>query len=332
MLPYDRRMAGAAHFHAKNMVTYSPDNCSNTGYVYNATDCLPNKSQGLFSVCCFRQEDCDNCTRGPDYRIIDFGYVWNKTASAGGGYGEGIAANTPPELIAQAVAGIACDPPDLSQPDVCSPKDNSNLNRQAIFGPRDAGGKLFEFFGGGGGYASGGKEEHYWVFDTALGPNNDNSFKTPRYPIASASFVGFNTTFGGWMVNYDNSPTSPSAGRVPLDVIVAVSGTTTAQTLSKIGSKLNYFSQASAPSSCVAFAFGVKTANAIYRYPESGNVQWGCTTDYAADSLSCGSCSNGICLQNQCYSFSNNVTPASASSMAISFLAIVLAVVFAMMF
>jgi len=331
MLPYDRRMAGAAHFHAKNMALYSPTTCANTGYVNNATDCSPDKNS-LYTVCCFRQEDCDNCTRGPDYRIIDFGYQWNKTVTAGGGYGEGIAANTPPELIAQAVAGIACDPPDQSQPDVCSPKDDQNLNRQAIFGPRDGKGKLYSFYGGGGGYAGGGKEDNYWVFDSAFGPNNDNSFVTPRFPIAAASFVGFNATFGGWMVNWDDSSTSPTANLSPQDVMVVISGGVGAKHLGKLGVAQNYFVQDSAPSSCVAFAFGAKTSKGNYRYPQSGNVQWGCATDYAADSLSCGACDNGICFQSQCYTFSvTNPPKNSAASMAVSLIAIA-AVVLAMMF
>lgn len=62
--------SGAAHFHANNMMKYSPLTCVNTGYVYNATSCSPDQTT-LGQVCCFRQEDCDNCTRGPDYRIIE---------------------------------------------------------------------------------------------------------------------------------------------------------------------------------------------------------------------------------------------------------------------
>jgi len=320
MLPYDRRIAGAAHYHAGKMVQYSPTTCANTGFWYNETTCSPDKTT-LNQICCFRQQDCDNCTRGPDYRIIDFGYVWNKTATAGGGWGDAIAANTPPELIAQAIAGIVCDPPDLGAPDVCSPKDSSNLNRAAVFGIQG-----HTFFGGGGGYAGGGKEEHYWVFDAAFGPNNDNSFKTAQSPIASASFVGFNASFGGWMVNWDDSAGSPAAGLSPQDVMVVVSGVG-AKHLGKLGTKQNYFIQDSAPSSCVAFAFGAKTTKGNYRYPQGGNVQWGCATDYAADTAACGTCDNGICFQGTCYTFSATTPPkSSAASVVVSIFAIAIVV------
>ncbi len=73
MIMYVWRSGGAAHYHAYQMMIHSPSTCSDAEAYNNFTgsDCLPNAND-LDRVCCFRQEDCDNCTRGPDYRIIEY--------------------------------------------------------------------------------------------------------------------------------------------------------------------------------------------------------------------------------------------------------------------
>lgn len=142
--------------------------------------------------------------------------------------------------------------------------------------------------------------------------------------------MGFNTSFGGWLVNFDDGAGSPTAGQTPLDVIVVLSGNVVKH-LAKIGTKSNYFVQDTVPSSCTAFAFGVKTATKNYRYPENGNVQWNCATDYAADAQTCD-CPNGICFGGTCAAFSVTSPPTSSASLLASAVTlVVMMVLFAMM-
>lgn len=131
-------------------------------------------------------------------------------------------------------------------------------------------------------------------------------------------------------MNWDSAA---GAGSSPLGVLVVVDGTV--MQLTQIGTQSNYFVQAATPSSCTTFAFGAQTATKNYRYPEGGNVLWGCAgSDYAADAQTCGSCSNGICFKGTCAAFTTTLPPKKSASSVISaaFALVVGMAMFAMMF
>jgi hypothetical protein len=123
--------------------------------------------------------------------------------------------------------------------------------------------------------------------------------------------------------------TEAGAGGAPQDALVVINGQP--KQLIKLGNSQTYFVKDSAPASCTTFAFGAKTPSKNYRYPEGGNVQWGCTSDYAVDAQTCDPCSNGICFQGNCFSFSVTNPPSSASFLMTSAVLVATIVLFAMM-
>ncbi len=90
------------------------------------------------------------------------------------------------------------------------------------------------------------------------------------------------------------------------------------KTLARLGTAQNYFAQDSLPGSCVQYAFGARKGSAKFRYPSTGNVQFGpgCSgQSFVADASaqSCA-CDNGICFQGTCETFEGTLPPVSAAA------------------
>jgi len=319
---YNRATGGSAHYQATQMQIHSPSTCTyasglNCVNPKNLTaPCMP---PPLDTYCCFRQENCDLPQFGPDNRIYQFGLQWNSTGS--GGYGECIASGPPnsPSNMLGVIFTIACNPPPGQTPPNCSPTDPNDPARAAIFNS--------VFNSGAPGYSAGGKEANYWVFDVGFNSNTPSQISALTNPIASAMYVSFNSTLGGWTMNFDKSKGSNNGA---VDPFVVVGGTK--KDLTRIGNTQNFFFQDSVPSSCTQFASGVGTvANKAYRYPETYNLQiGGCGADFVVDSSAgnCGSC-DGICFSGSCFTVDRSKQPASSAASLLPLLAVVAAALLA---